>query len=63
MSATKGLEMATGLRMSQVLLEEMSRGMRDNICALSGPNLAREIVRGKPSSTVVASSNPDAMTS
>ena len=59
-SATKGLEAATGLRMSQVLAEEMPRGNKDNICALSGPNLAREIVQGKPSSTVVASQNPDA---
>ncbi len=59
-SATKGLEIDTGLRMSQVLTEELPRGMRDNICALSGPNLAREIVQGKPSSTVVASQNSDA---
>lgn len=59
-SATKGLEIATGLRMSQVLAEELPRGMRDSVCALSGPNLAREIVQGKPSTTVVASQNPDA---
>jgi len=59
-SATKGLEIDTGLRMSQVLTEELPSGMRDKICALSGPNLAREIVQGKPSSTVVASQNSDA---
>lgn len=56
-SATKGLEIDSGLRMSQVLTEELPSDMRDNICALSGPNLAREIVLGKPSSTVVASQN------
>ena len=61
-SATKGLEMATGLRMSQVLAEELPRNLRDKICALSGPNLAPEIVQGKPSSTVIASQNPDAAT-
>lgn len=58
-SATKGLEIDTGLRMSQVLAEELPRDLRDSICALSGPNLAHEIVQGKPSSTVVASNNPD----
>ncbi|MDA1227523.1 MAG: glycerol-3-phosphate dehydrogenase [SAR202 cluster bacterium Casp-Chloro-G4] len=59
-SATKGLEISTGLRMSQVLVEELPRDMRVNICVLSGPNLAGEIVQGKPSSTVIASQNPDA---
>jgi len=54
-SATKGLEMATGKRMSEVLEEELPPRMIGGICALSGPNLAGEIVQGKPSSTVVAS--------
>jgi len=57
-SATKGLELESGKRMSQVLSEELPQSSR--ICALSGPNLAGEIVRQKPSSTVVASSNLDA---
>jgi glycerol-3-phosphate dehydrogenase (NAD(P)+) len=59
-SATKGLEVGTGKRMSQLLEEELPPALRSKVCALSGPNLAREIVQGKPSSTVVASSNPDA---
>ena len=54
-SATKGLEMTTGKRMSEVLEEELPPRMVGGICALSGPNLAGEIVQGKPSSTVVAS--------
>lgn len=59
-SATKGLELETGKRMSEILEEELPASMRGAICALSGPNLAMEIIEGKPSSTVVASANPDA---
>ena len=51
-SATKGLE-AEGLkRMSEVIAEETC--VR-KIGAISGPNLAREIVAGQPAATVVAS--------
>lgn len=57
-SATKGLETDSGLRMSQVLGEELPAESHGRICALSGPNLAREIMRGVPASTVIASQNP-----
>ena len=59
-SATKGLESGTGMRMSEVLADELPDSMHDGICSLSGPNLSREIISGKPASTVVASANPDA---
>jgi glycerol-3-phosphate dehydrogenase (NAD(P)+) len=58
-SATKGLELGTGKRMSQILEEELPSSPSLGICALSGPNLAREIIEGKPSSTVVASRDED----
>ena len=54
-SATKGLESVTGMRMSQILAEELDPRAHQGICALSGPNLAMEIIQDKPSSTVVAS--------
>ena len=54
-SATKGLEEKTGLRISQVLQQELPRPLRSRICVLSGPNLSAEVARGLPSSTVVAS--------
>lgn len=54
-SATKGLEMDTGLRMSQVLAQELPEILHSHICALSGPNLSGEIAQEWPSSTVVAS--------
>ena len=56
-SATKGLELGTGKRMSEILAEELPEQLAGNICSLSGPNLAAEICQGKPSSTVIASPN------
>ncbi len=58
-SATKGLEIDSGKRMSEVLAVELPQ-VRESLCALSGPNLAGEIVAGKPTSTVVASASQDA---
>ena len=57
LSATKGLELPEGKRMSQVLQDELPTQFHDSICALSGPNLAQEILEGKLSSTVVAGSD------
>ena len=59
-SAVKGLEIETGSRMSEVIRQELDGAAPSPICALSGPNLAREIIRGKLSSTVVASPDEDA---
>ena len=56
-SASKGLEMDSGESMSHVLLDELPYDLVDRIAALSGPNLAKEIVGGKPASTVIASSD------
>lgn len=58
-SAAKGLEMKTLLRMSQVLKQELPPEQHDRIAAISGPNLAREISRGLPAGSVVASENDD----
>ena len=59
-SAVKGLEIETGSRMSEVMRQELDGAARNPICALSGPNLAREIIRGKLSSTVIASPDEEA---
>ena len=56
-SATKGLEMTTGLRMSQILQQELPRSLQSRVCVLSGPNLSAEIANERPASTVVASEN------
>lgn len=53
-SASKGLEMTTCKRMTEVIADEVPGEMRRNICALSGPNLAREILGQHPAATVLA---------
>ncbi|HEY3398712.1 MAG TPA: NAD(P)H-dependent glycerol-3-phosphate dehydrogenase [Armatimonadota bacterium] len=52
LNATKGLEEATGLRMSQVIGEVL--GSELPLATLSGPNLSKEIASGKPAMSVVA---------
>ncbi len=54
-SAAKGLEISSRKRMSLVIAEEVPPRLRHNICVLSGPNLAPEIIKGLPSATVIAS--------
>jgi glycerol-3-phosphate dehydrogenase (NAD(P)+) len=54
-SATKGLESETGLRVSEVLASEL--GSLPSLCVLSGPNLAGEIASGLPAAAVVACSD------
>jgi glycerol-3-phosphate dehydrogenase (NAD(P)+) len=53
-SAAKGLELETNLRMSQVIAEEISPDFHPNICVLSGPNLSQEILRSLPAASAVA---------
>ncbi len=53
-SASKGLEVGTGKRMSQVISEELDPRQHGNICILSGPNMAKEAAQGLLSVTVVA---------
>ncbi len=54
-TVTKGLEISTGTRMSEIIREELP-GLT-KIAALSGPNLAPEIAAGKPAATVIASTD------
>jgi len=54
MSAAKGLEMDSGKRMSQVMADEVPVALRQQICVISGPNLAREIAQGLPAASVIA---------
>jgi len=52
LSAAKGIELGTGLRVSEVLTAEGWPGER--VSVLSGPNLAHEVARGLPAASVVA---------
>ena len=57
-SVSKGLELKTHKRISQVLLEELTGLSEDNFCALSGPSHAEEVSRGVPTALVAASHSP-----
>jgi glycerol-3-phosphate dehydrogenase (NAD(P)+) len=58
LSAIKGLEKGSGKRMTQVIREELPDVNEGQLCVLSGPNLSKEVVEAKPSSTVVAGHDP-----
>ncbi|HEX5239527.1 MAG TPA: NAD(P)H-dependent glycerol-3-phosphate dehydrogenase [Candidatus Limnocylindrales bacterium] len=58
LSATKGLEPGSLLRMTEVLGEVLDRPP-DRVAALSGPNLAPEIAAGLPASAVVAAASDE----
>ena len=53
-SLMKGVERGTGLRMSQVIQQEL-RCDPDRIAVASGPNLALEIAREQPTAAVISS--------
>jgi len=58
-SASKGLEIGSNKRMSQVIADEIDPAYHKNICVLSGPNLAREIAQGLPAAAVVTATSED----
>ena len=54
-SASKGLEPATHLRMSEVIAQVFASKFSTRICVISGPSFALEAARGEPTAVVVAS--------
>jgi glycerol-3-phosphate dehydrogenase len=57
-SATKGIEVSSLSRMSQVIAEEMAPGMP--VVVLSGPSFALEVARGLPTAVLAASADASA---
>jgi glycerol-3-phosphate dehydrogenase (NAD(P)+) len=57
-SATKGLEEGSLLRMTEVIGSVMARPDGSAIGALSGPSFAQEVARGDPTAITVASTDP-----
>jgi glycerol-3-phosphate dehydrogenase (NAD(P)+) len=57
-SATKGLEHGSLLRMSEVAAQILAAKFPPRVAALSGPSFAREVARGDPTAVVVASADP-----
>jgi len=58
-SATKGLEQGSLLRMSEVIEQVIRTKFEPRVAVLSGPTFAREVAAGNPTAVVVASSEPE----
>lgn len=60
-SATKGLEETTLLRMTEVIAQVITSGKKfaPRMGALSGPSFAKEVARGDPTAVAVASQDKD----
>jgi glycerol-3-phosphate dehydrogenase (NAD(P)+) len=59
-SATKGIEERTHLRMTQVISDSLEpAGLLLSIGALSGPSFALEVAQGQPTAVTVAFSDPE----
>jgi len=59
-SATKGLENDSMLRMTEVITDVLTHGegsFQPRLCALSGPSFAREVAKGYPTALSVASAD------
>jgi len=59
-SATKGIEIDTGKRISQVVAEVVPQALRLRFVSLSGPSFAKEVAANHPTAVVSASEDPDA---
>jgi glycerol-3-phosphate dehydrogenase (NAD(P)+) len=58
-TATKGIENGSLMRMSEVIENVLSPKFSARIAAISGPTFAFEVARGKPTALVVASPDED----
>jgi glycerol-3-phosphate dehydrogenase (NAD(P)+) len=61
-SASKGIENDSLLRMTQVIaevLESGNEGFRPRIGAMSGPSFAKEVAKGDPTAISIASADPE----
>ncbi len=58
-SATKGLEVRSLMRMSEVIRSVAERRFKPRLAVLSGPSFALEVARGDPTAVVIASEDQD----
>jgi len=59
-SATKGIEIDTGKRISQIVTEVVPPETRPRFVTLSGPSFAKEVTENHPTAVVAASDDRDA---
>lgn len=56
-SATKGLERESLLRMSEVIEDVFQQRFKPSVAILSGPTFAREVAQGEPAAVVISSTD------
>ena len=59
-SATKGIEIETGKRISQIVAAVVPQAVRPRFVSLSGPSFAKEVAANHPTAIVAASEDRDA---
>jgi glycerol-3-phosphate dehydrogenase (NAD(P)+) len=59
-SATKGIEVDTGKRISEIVEEVVPSAVRPRFVCLSGPSFAKEVVEKHPTAVVAASNDAEA---
>lgn len=59
-SATKGIEVDTGKRISEIVEEAVPNAVRPRFVCLSGPSFAKEVVEKHPTAVVAASKDAEA---
>ncbi len=59
LTISKGIEIETTKRMSEVIIEDLGNSFSNQIAVLSGPNFAKEVVQNLPTATVIASANAE----
>jgi glycerol-3-phosphate dehydrogenase (NAD(P)+) len=58
-SATKGIENGSLMRVSEVLAEVIGPKFEPAVAVLSGPTFAREVAQGEPTAIAISSTNPE----
>ncbi|WP_348663283.1 NAD(P)H-dependent glycerol-3-phosphate dehydrogenase [Chlamydia vaughanii] len=58
---SKGIEQHTGLLLSEIVLEIFGNSAREYLGYLSGPSIAREVLKNCPCSVVISAYNPDTL--
>ncbi|MEF9496910.1 NAD(P)H-dependent glycerol-3-phosphate dehydrogenase [Chlamydia sp. 04-14] len=58
---SKGIEQHTGLLLSEIVVEIFGKDAAQYLGYLSGPSIAREVLKGCPCSVVISAYNPDTL--
>ncbi len=58
-SATKGIEIESGMRISQIAADALGEHISRRFVCLSGPSFAKEVVEGHPTAIVAAADDPN----